>query len=120
MAGVGHFHDYRVHHGQVQAGGHPVVQEAGVHHLAAVVEEVLFVERPADPLDRAALHLTFHIAGMDGFASILHRGVAQYIHLARLRVYFHVNDVGRIGVTYARWVHTGAPDDGASRRHGGL
>src|SRR5918992_867018 len=91
---IGDLYDHRVNHGQVQGGGHPVIQEAGVEHLPLIAHEVLFIQGPSDALNYATLHLSFDIAGMDGFTRILDYGVAQDGHLAGLRVYLHIGDLG--------------------------
>ena len=113
MGGVGHFHDHRVDHGQVQTSGHAVIQEAGIGHLALIVEEVLLIQRPADPLDRSSLHLAFHVAGVDGLSSVLQRGVSEDFHFAGLGVYLHVYDVYREAGTSASGVYVGVADNGA-------
>ena len=104
MARVSDLHNHRVDHGQVEADWHTIVQEAGVHHLALVVVVVLLVEGPPDALDRTSLHLTLHVTGVNGFASVLDCGVAQYVYLPRLRVYFHIRYVNSEGVASTAWV----------------
>ena len=114
VSGVGHLHDDRVNHRQVQRGGHPVVQEAGVQHPALAVDVVFLVQRPADALHHAALYLAFDIAGMDGPSGVLQSGVAQDGHLAGVRVNLHVHDVQSEGVAHATRVDRRAAHDGAS------
>ena len=86
MSGVGHSHDYRVNHGQVEGGGHPVVQEGRVEHLAVVVEAVFLVERPANALHGAALNLALHLAGVDSLAAVLDGGEPEQFHFAGIGV----------------------------------
>ena len=93
MVGVGDLNDHRVDHGQVQRRRHPVIQETAVQHDAFVVVYVLFIERPADALDYAALDLAFDVGGVDRFAGVLHGGIAQDLHLAGVRVDLHIDDV---------------------------
>src|SRR5207247_7343312 len=71
MAGIRNFYDDGFDHGQIEAGRHSVVEEARVPHLVLGVEEVFFIERPTDSLDRASLHLSLDIAWMHGLAGIL-------------------------------------------------
>jgi len=71
VAWVSHLHDDGIDHRQVQAGWHSVVQEGGVLHPAIGVVEVFFIQSPADSLHHATLHLSFDIAGVDGFAGVL-------------------------------------------------
>ena len=114
MARVGYLDDHCVDHRQVQAGGHPVVQEAGVFHLPLVVKVVFFVQGPTDALDHAALHLAFHVAGVDGLAGVLDGGVVEDGHLARLGVRLHVDDVGAESAARALGVHTDLAGNGAA------
>ena len=114
MPWIGHLHHHRVDHRQVQAGGHTVVQEAGVGHSTLVIEEVLFVQRPADALHRASLDLPLHVAGVHGFTGVLQRGVPQDVHLAGLGIYLHVHDMDGESSADALGVHIGLPDDGAA------
>ena len=73
---IGYLDDHRVDHGQVQAGGHAIIKEAGVHHLALLVEEVLLVECPADTLDGTTLHLPLDIPRVDRLPRILEGRIA--------------------------------------------
>ena len=61
MAGVSDFDDYGVDHGDVERGGHSVVEEGEIVHATLGVHVVLLIEAPADALDAAALHLAFHV-----------------------------------------------------------
>ena len=85
--------------------------------MALIVGVILFVERPADALHRAALYLTFHVGGMDGLAGVLNRSVANDFHLAGVLVNFHVNDVNADAGAGSAGVDAAAPHDGASGRH---
>src|SRR5882724_6055130 len=114
MPWVWDLHDYRFDHGQVQARRHAIVKEAGVEHLALVIEDILFVERPADALDHPTLDLSFHVTRMDSFTSILESGVAQDLGLAGLGVDFHIDDMDRKARAWASWGHVSAADDGAA------
>ena len=114
MAGVGHLNDDRINHWQVQAGGHPVVEEAGVQHPALVVHEVFLVQRPADTLHHAALDLALDVAGVYGPPGVLQSGVAKNSHLARVGVYLHVHDVQPEGVAHAAGVDRCPAHDGAA------
>ena len=115
MAGVGHLHDNRIDHGQVQRRGHAVIQEGGVHQLALIVEVVLLVERPANALHSPALQLALHVARMDGLAYVLYGSVAKNLHLARFGVYLYVDDVQREGVADSARVDGGAANNGPAR-----
>src|SRR5215831_12777266 len=117
MIGIGHFHDHRIEHRQVQADGHTIIQEAAVEHVALGVEDIFFVEGPANALRGTALDLSLDITGMDRLASILHRRVAQNGNFASLRVYLHIDNVGAHRRPGARWVDPGAPDNRATRGH---
>jgi len=120
VAWVSHLHDDGIDHRQVQAGWHSVVQEGGVLHPAIGVVEVFFIQSPADSLHHATLHLSFDIAGVDGFAGVLHDGVVQDRDLAGLRVHFDIdndgidnwNDVGPNGEDYSRDHDNDGLDDG--------
>ena len=61
VAWVRDFHYHGVYHRNVEAGGHTVVEQGGVEHLAVVAHVILFVERPADALDRSALYLALDV-----------------------------------------------------------
>ena len=97
MAGVGDLDDDCVNHRQVQGGHHPVVKETGVEHLAVVAHEVLFVQRPTQALDGAALELAFHVAGVDRLSGVLEGGATENLGLAGFRVDFHVHQGRRQG-----------------------
>src|SRR5581483_3417689 len=93
VAGVRHFNDNGVDHRDVQRSWHAVVQEAGVDHVALGVVPVLLVERPADALDQAALHLAGHVVRVDRLACVLDGRGPDNLNLAGLRVDFDVDDV---------------------------
>src|SRR5918992_2010159 len=88
---IGHLYYDSVNHRQIEAGHHPIVQQAGVKQLPFITHEVFFVDGPAHPLDGAPLHLPFHVTGMDGLAGILEGGAAQHLHFAGIRIYFHIH-----------------------------
>jgi hypothetical protein len=77
----------------VEAGRHAIIQQTRVEQVPLLVIDVLFVQSPAHPLRHAALHLSLDIARMNRRANVLHRRVAQNLHLAGLGVNFHVHDV---------------------------
>ena len=104
MTRIRHFNDNGIDHWSIQRGGHPVIQQAEVHQTTFLVVEVLLVDCPADALHHSALHLTFDVAWMDGLADILQRGVAQYLHLARLGIHLHICYVDRESRTGAGWL----------------
>src|SRR5215510_7950194 len=112
MPRVWDLHDHRFDHGQVQARWHAIVKEAGVEHLALVIEDVLLVERPTDALDNPTLDLPFHVTRMDSFTSILESGITQDLGLAGLGVDFHIDDMDRKARSGASWGHVGAADNG--------
>ena len=111
MTGVRDLNHDGFNHGQIQAGRHPIVQEAGVLHQSVLAVDVFLVERPADPLGHAALHLTFHIAGMDGPSNVLDSRVAQHVHLAGFLVHGHVNHMGCKARSHTAWVDGRATRD---------
>ena len=114
MAGVGDLDDHSVDHRQVQSGGHAVVQERGVQHLALLVEEILLVQGPADALDRPTLHLSLDIAGVDRLARVLNRREPGDVRLAGVRVHGYVHEMHGIAVALSSGVHVGASRDGAA------
>src|SRR5215468_11057636 len=117
MIGIRHFHDHRIEHRQVQTDGHTIIQETAIEHMALGVEDIFFIEGPADALRGTALDLSLDITGMDRLASILYRRVAQNGNFAGLRVYLHIDNVGAHRRPGARWVDPGAPDNRATRGH---
>ena len=84
-------------HGQVQRGGHAVVQERCVAQLAVVVVEVLFVQRHADALGGTALHLALDVGGVNGRTHVLNGRVAQNLDLAGVGIDLDIDDVRREG-----------------------
>ena len=112
MAGVRDFHNNRVDHWEVEAGGDAVIQIGRVPHHALVVVEVFFVETPADPLDSAALDLSFDVGGMNRGADGLSGRVAENFDLAGVGVDFDVNDVGGERSAPAFGINRGAADNG--------
>ena len=93
--GIRHLDDHRVDHREIRRHRHAVVEEARVLDHAVLVEDVLLVERPADPLDRATLHLTLDIARVNGLAGVLNRRVAEHRDLAGFRIDLDVTQVCR-------------------------
>src|SRR5262249_35206232 len=77
----------------VRRDRHAVIEEARILQPSLVVVDVLLVERPADALGHAALHLALDIARMDRSPHVLHRGVAQYFDVAGLLIDLDVADV---------------------------
>ena len=57
------------------------------------LEKMYLVERPADALHGATLHLALDIAGVDGGAGILHGRVADDRGLPGLLVDLHIGTV---------------------------
>ena len=72
-------------HRQVRGHRHAVVEEARVLHHALGIPDVLLVQRPADALRRAALHLALDVARVHGLAGVLDRGVADDLGCGRSR-----------------------------------
>src|SRR5665811_967424 len=100
MLRVRHLDHHGVDHRQVRTNRHAIVEEAGIIDLAVFGVDVFLVQRPADPLRDAALHLALDITRMDGAADVLHRGVADDAHdpelgIVRVIRYTAVQDVGR-------------------------
>src|SRR4029453_6388117 len=93
MIRIRHFHDHGIDHRQVQTRGHAIIQEARIDHVALLIEEILFIERPADTLHRTTLDLTLHVARVDRLASVLHCSVTQNRDLARLRIHFNIDNM---------------------------
>ena len=96
VTGIRHFHYHSVYHRNVEAGGHTVVEQGGVEHLAIVAHVVFFVERPADSLNSAALYLAFDVGGMDCGPDVLEGSEPENFHLAGFRIHFEVNQVGGV------------------------
>src|SRR5262249_23695818 len=84
MIRIRHFHDHSIDHRQVQTRGHAIIQEARINHVALLIEEILFIERPADTLHRPTLDLPLDVARVDRLASVLHCRVTQDRDLTRL------------------------------------
>src|SRR5262249_35806963 len=93
MAGIRYFNDDGVDQRDIEASWHSIVEEAGIAHLVLRIEKILFIERPANSLDRASLHLSLHIARMHGLARVLDGGVSEDGRLARFEVDLHVGDM---------------------------
>src|SRR4029077_5312412 len=101
-------------HRQVEAGRDPGIEQTPVTQDALTFVEVLLVERPADPLHGATLHLAFDVARMDRLAGVLGYRGPQNLDLAGLGIDLDV-DAGRCETrrTAAR-VARGAPGDRAA------
>src|SRR5947207_139006 len=95
MAWVRVLDHHRFDHRQIGGDRDPVIEEAGVIETPVLVVDVFLVERPPDPLRDAALDLALDIARVNGAADVLHRSVAQYLDLPRLRVDLDVADMRR-------------------------
>jgi len=93
MLRVRHLDHDRVEHRQVRADGHAIIEEARIIHLAILVVDVFLVERPADTLGNAALHLALHIGGVDRAADILERRVAHDPHDTEFDIHLDIADV---------------------------
>ena len=57
-----------------------------------IVVHKFLAQCPSDSLYHTALHLPFYIAGINGFARVLHNGRPQDIHFARVWIYFDIYD----------------------------
>ena len=111
MQRIGHLDDHRIDHREIRRHRHAVVEESRVLDHAAVVEDVLLVERPSDPLGRAALHLALDIARVDGLSSVLNGRVAEHRDLAGFGIDLDVTQVRReAGAGHGR-VEGGLRDD---------
>lgn len=108
------FHQHGIDHRQVKARRDAIVQEAGIEHRPFRIEDVLFVQSPADALHGPALNLSLDVARMDGFADVLERGVAQNLRLACLGVDLDIHDVDAESGADAAVSEVGTPDDGAT------
>ncbi len=75
---IWHLDDHCVDHREIRRHRHAVVEEARVLDHTVLVEDVLLVERPSDPLGRTALHLALDVARVDGFAGVLNGRVAEH------------------------------------------
>src|SRR5262245_25227587 len=117
MIGVGHFHDHRIEHRQVQADGHAIIQETAIEHVALGIEDILFVEGPPDALRGPTLDLPLNITGMDRLAGILYRRVAQNGDFAGLRVDLHIHNVGAHRRSRTGRINPGTPDDRTTSSH---
>src|SRR5262249_55667585 len=74
--------------------GDAVVEEAGILQSALGIVNILFVQRPADTLDDAALDLAFDVVAVDGAADILRGDEAQYGDAAGFRIDLDVAKLG--------------------------
>src|SRR6266849_10688927 len=111
MARCRHFNNASLDQREVEAGRHSVIKQAAVTQNALVVVKVLLVQRPADPMGSATLHLTFDVARMNRFANVLrHRG-AQNFNLARVGIDFHVDEGSSEGWPNASCINRGAAGD---------
>ena len=103
MTGVRHFDNHRVNHRQVQAGGHPVVEETGVSHSTLGGVEILLVQGPADALHRGALDLSLDKVGMHRLAGVQKGGKAEDGDFAGIRIHFYIHDIaGKDGADAGR------------------
>ena len=116
MARIGNFDNHGVDHRKVQRRRHAVIKERGIHHLARVIKEILFVESPANALNRATLHLPFDIAGVDGLACILYRCETSDVGFTGIRVNSYVCEVHRISVAFASGVDVRSTRDSTASR----
>src|SRR4029434_3432862 len=82
----------------------------GIHHVPIIVEVILFIEGPADALDRTALDLAFHVTGMDRLPGILHGRVTQDGDFPGLRIHLHIDNMGG-----NRWTGTSRVDPSTAR-----
>ena len=114
MSGVCNLDDHGIDHRKVQSSWHTVVKERWVHHLARVIEEILFIECPAYTLNRPTLHLSFDIAWVNRFARILDCRKASDISFAGLSVDGYVCKMNRVSVSFACWVNIGATRNGST------
>src|ERR1700722_2057333 len=105
MTGVGFLDDDGFDHRQVEAGRHAVVEESGVTQRALVVVKIFFVERPAETLRGAALHLAFDVARMNRLARILRDGASEDLYFAGVGIDLDVNAGRRESRSDAARVH---------------
>ncbi len=115
MTRIRHLNQHCVDHGQIERRRHAVIQETRIDHITVVVVDELLVQGPTDTLNRTALDLAFHIARMNRRAHILSRRIAQDLHLARIRIDFHIHHMGGKRTAHAAWLHRRTPGQGTAR-----
>src|SRR5260370_19444799 len=111
MPGVGFLDDDGFDHRQVEASRHPVVEESGVPQRALVVVKIFFVERPAESLHGATLHLSFDVARMNRLARVLRDGASQDLYFAGVWIDLDVNAGRRETRSDAARVHARTSGD---------
>src|SRR5262249_32748351 len=101
---------------EVRRDRNPVVEETGVLQTAIRPVDVLLVQRPADALHDAALHLALDVLRVDGAARILRANVTQDLHLPGFGVDLDVAELGRKAGALASGVDGRRGDDRAAGR----
>lgn len=64
MERIRDFDDHGFDHRHIEAGRHPIIEEAKIAQTAFAVVDILFVNRPSEALRGATLHLTLDISWM--------------------------------------------------------
>src|SRR5260370_704809 len=82
MPGVGNLDYYCLDQRQIEARGHPVVEQSGISEDALVVVEILLVEPPSDSLRSATLHLALDVPRVNRLAGVLADRAAKDLNLA--------------------------------------
>ena len=92
---------------EVVRARHLVVAERPRQQLAvALVVDCALVQRLADPLDDAAVHLAFEHERIDDGAEVVDDGVAVDAHHPAVRIDLHLDDVAAVGKVLADRVCT--------------
>ena len=114
MAGIWHFHDMRLNHGQIETCGHPIIEQTRIGQKPIPIIGVFFVECPANALCYSPLHLSFDITGINGFASILNHRDAQNLHFARFGIHFNIGNHHRKSTAHAGRIYGCPAHNGAT------
>ena len=93
MSGIRHFDNDRIDHGQIRGHGKPVVEKAWILKMTGLIEQVGFIERPSDALNRSALHLPLDITWMNRSSGILQSRIADHIDLSGLGIHLDIANV---------------------------
>ena len=90
----GHFDDLRMDGRCLNGVRHGIVHPGAGQQLTVGIVAHLFVERPADALHSAALHLTFDRQRVDGAADVLHNRQIEQVDIAGFFIDLDFGDLG--------------------------
>ena len=93
MRRIGYLDDDRINHGYVGTNWHSIIKKSSILKMPFRIVDILFIQRPPNPLDCPALVLSFNIRGVYGFSGVLYYCIAQNFDSTCFSVDIYIDDM---------------------------